>query len=335
MLRKTGEKWEFESELALENFAWANLESLFGLTALKRQYYSNGEICDILALDKESRLVVIELKNCEDRYIVQQLTRYYHSLLNEKPFQSQVNYELPASLVAIAPSFHRHNLVDRIYNRLKFQFLRFDILHLDQKFYLLLKDLDTSEDSIIEIPYQEVNTFDFGEDIPAPPKVLLDHLGGYTKDKQQIILGLRHKILSFDRRMQETTTAKSIQYGRGKTKRGAEFYFDNKQCELVLFLWLPLWRYRRKPAMGRHRIWTDWKNVLYLGHVTEGLGKRKPWEYWNSVPREEWPRKCYSMDDFIADKFNSNIAASIGCKDRSVSLESLVSLALEKWQARL
>ncbi len=49
MLRKTGEKWEFESELALENFAWANLESLFGLTALKRQYYSNGEISDILA----------------------------------------------------------------------------------------------------------------------------------------------------------------------------------------------------------------------------------------------------------------------------------------------
>lgn len=64
MLRKTGSRWEFESELALENFAWANLKSLFGLTALKRQYYSNGEICDILALDKERRLVIIELKNC-------------------------------------------------------------------------------------------------------------------------------------------------------------------------------------------------------------------------------------------------------------------------------
>lgn len=118
--------------MALENFAWANLESLFGLTALKQQYYSNGEICDILALDREGRLVVIELKNCEDRYIVQYLTRYYHSLLNEKPFQSQVNYEHPARLVAIAPSFHRHNLGDRIYNKLEFQFLLFDILHLDQ-----------------------------------------------------------------------------------------------------------------------------------------------------------------------------------------------------------
>lgn len=275
LLRKTGERWEFESELALENFAWANLETLFGLTALKRQYYSNGEICDILALDKESRLVVIELKNCEDRYIVQQLTRYCHSLLNEKPFQSQVNYEHPARLVAITPSFHRHNIVDRIYSKLEFQFLRFDIQQIEHKFYLLLNDMDTSVDSKIEIPYQEVNSFEFSGDIPAPPKGLLEHLGGYPEDKRQIILRLRHKILMFDRRMQETTTAKSIQYGRGKTKLCAELYFDKKQCELVLFLWIPLWRYRNKSAIGRHRIWTDWTKVLYFGHVIEGLGKKK------------------------------------------------------------
>lgn len=335
MLRKTGERWEFESELALENFAWANLESLFGLTALKRQYYSKGEICDILALDREGRLVIIELKNCEDRYIVQQLTRYYHSLLNEKPFQSQVNYEHPARLVAITPSFHRHNLVDRIYNKLEFQFLRFDILHLDHKFHFLLKDLDTSEDSIIKIPYQEVNNLGFGEDIPAPPKVLLDHLGGYPKDKRQIILKLRHKILSFDRRMQEITTAKSIQYGRGKTKLCAEVYFDKKQCELVLFLWLPLWRYQRKPAIGRHRIWTDWKKVLYFAHVPEGLGKVKPQEEWNRIPQSAWPRKMYSMHKFVADDFNKSIASSIGCKDKSRMVESVIDLALEKWQARL
>ncbi len=85
--------------------------------------------------------------------------------------------------------------------------------HLEHKFHFSLKDLDTSEDSIIKIPYQEVNNLDFGENIPAPPKVLLDHLGGYPKDQRQIILKLRHKILSFDRRMQEIIAAKSIQYG--------------------------------------------------------------------------------------------------------------------------
>ena len=266
------------------------------MTALKRQYYSNGEICDILALDKEGFLVIIKLKNCEDRYIVQQLTRYYHSLLIEKPFQSQVNYEHPPRMVAVAPSFHRHNLVNRIYNKLEFQFLRFDILCFEQKFYLLLKNLDILEDLKFELPYQKLDISDFGEDISAPPKVLLEHLGGHFEDQRQKILSLRHKILSFDRRMQEITTAKSIHYGTGKTKLCAELYFDKKQSDLVLLLWIPLWRYR-KPAIGRHRIWTDWTTVLYFGHVVEGLGKRKPWEYWKSIPREEWPKKYGSMHE--------------------------------------
>ena len=334
MLRKTGERWEFESELALENFASANLESLFGLTGLRRQYYSSGEICDILAVDKEGCLVIIELKNCEDRYVVQQLTRYYHSLLSEKPFQAQVNYEHPARMVAVTPSFHRHNLVDRIYNKLKFQFLRFDILHVEQKFYLLLKDIDTSEDSRIELPYQEVNALDFGENIPAPPKVLLEHLGGHPEGKRQSILSLRHKILSFDRRMQEITTAKSIQYGTGKTKLCAELYFDKKQGDLVLFLWIPLWRYQ-KLAIGRHRIWTDWTIGLYFGHVVEGLRKRKPRKYWESIPREDWPKKCYSMHEFEADDFTQTLASSVGCNDNSRTVDSVISLALEKWFSRL
>lgn len=334
MLRKTRDRWEFDSELALENFVWANLEGIFGLTALERQYNCSGEICDIIAVDREGRLVVIELKNCEDRYIAQQLTRYYHNLLSEKPFHFQVNYSLPARLIAVAPSFHRHNLVDRIYNRLELQFLSFDILHFEHTFYFLLKDLDTLEDCKIEIPYKLVNTFDLSKDIPAPPQVLLNYLGGYSEDKQQIILSLRNTILSFDQRMKEITTAKSIQYGRSRNRLCAEISFDKKQCELILFLWIPLWNYR-KTTIGRHRIWTDWTKVLHLGHVPEGLGKRMPREYWKTIPREELPRKCYSMDDFIAEEFTKHIASSIGCKDEFGSLKSVIDLALEKWQARL
>lgn len=98
-------------------------------------------------------------------------------------------------MIAVAPSFHRHNLVDRIYNKLEFQFLRFDILCLEQKFYLLLKKIDTLENLTFDLPYQKLNIFDFGQDISAPPKVLLEHLGGYPEDKRQSILSLRHKIL--------------------------------------------------------------------------------------------------------------------------------------------
>ncbi|MEH2462650.1 endonuclease NucS domain-containing protein [Nostoc sp.] len=90
-LIKTGNSWKFATEADLEDFVWANLKELFGLIPLKRQYYVKGQICDILALNDKKRLVVLELKNGEDRYIVQQLTRYYEALLKNKPFQEEVN----------------------------------------------------------------------------------------------------------------------------------------------------------------------------------------------------------------------------------------------------
>ncbi len=40
----------FESELALEDFVWENLEELLNLTPIARQYYIEGHVCDILAL---------------------------------------------------------------------------------------------------------------------------------------------------------------------------------------------------------------------------------------------------------------------------------------------
>ncbi|MBR8836968.1 MAG: DUF91 domain-containing protein [Stigonema ocellatum SAG 48.90 = DSM 106950] len=62
------------------------------------------EFCDILALDENKQLVIIELKNDEDRYIIQQLTRYYDNLVDERPFAQQIKYNEPVRLIAIAPS---------------------------------------------------------------------------------------------------------------------------------------------------------------------------------------------------------------------------------------
>lgn len=90
-LKKTGTGWEFVNEAALEDFVWDNLKPLLNLTPLKRQYFVKGEICDILAVDDNRQLVVLELKNTEDRYIVQQLTRYYDALLEVKPFDTKVD----------------------------------------------------------------------------------------------------------------------------------------------------------------------------------------------------------------------------------------------------
>lgn len=127
-LKKTGTGWEFTNEAALEDFVWDNLKSLLNLTPLKRQYFVRSEVCDILAVDDNRQLVVLELKNTEDRYIVQQLTRYYDALLEVKPFDAEIDYSKPIRLVAVAPIFHRHNEIDRKYHKLIFGFLKVIIL---------------------------------------------------------------------------------------------------------------------------------------------------------------------------------------------------------------
>jgi RecB family endonuclease NucS len=104
---QTGNSWQFGNEFELEEVLWQNLPALLNLQPFKRQYSVRGQFCDILALDDRRRLVVLELKNVEDRYVVQQLTRYYHALKEEAPFSDEVDVSQPIRLMAIAPGFHQ------------------------------------------------------------------------------------------------------------------------------------------------------------------------------------------------------------------------------------
>lgn len=85
-LCKTATGWTFANEAALEKFVWEHLHDLLGITPLKRQHSCNSEICDILAVGSDRALTVMELKNAEDRYLVQQLTRYYANLMASSIF---------------------------------------------------------------------------------------------------------------------------------------------------------------------------------------------------------------------------------------------------------
>lgn len=270
-LRKTGTGWEFVSEEAVEDFVEAHLESLLGLTLIKRQFTVNEQRCDIIAVDENKQLVVVELKNAEDRYIVQQLTRYYHALLEHKPFAEQVNYDFPVRLVAIAPSFHRDSFTDRKYNHLLLQFLQFAIVPDGDNLYFDLKDVDTGHTSQVEITHQQG---EITENIPSPPKALLKLLSKCELIQQQEILKIRHKLLSFDKRMEEIVSAGSIKYGNGNSKNSkfcAELCSDSKGT-IILFLWLPLKGLTSK-IIGRARIWTDWNgNSLVEGYVSSGIG---------------------------------------------------------------
>lgn len=144
LVKLAGNTWEFANETALEEFIWDNLTAIFNLIPLERQRRINGERCDIISVSQNKQLVILELKNSQDRGIVQQLTRYYANIANNKLFD--VDYNLPIKLIAITPSFHPHNYIDREYSKLKFEFIEFKlIIKRDSELYLNLNNVDTKE----------------------------------------------------------------------------------------------------------------------------------------------------------------------------------------------
>lgn len=269
-LIKTGSGWEFISEEILEDFIYQNLEKLLSLNVLDRQYIVNNQRCDILAVDSHQKLVILELKNVEDRGIVQQLTRYYDALLDEQSFSDKVDYQQPVRLIAITPNFHRDNFTDRKYHTLDFQFLEFSVIKNEDKFYLCLKDVDNGKISQAIIPYQELEN---DLDLPTPPTALLKLVNNFDSQQQEEIFMIRRKILGFNPKIQEFASAGSIKYGSGSGKSSkfcAEFcsYKD----DIILFLWLP-YKGGESSRIGRARIWTDWQDkALIEGYVSSGVG---------------------------------------------------------------
>jgi RecB family endonuclease NucS len=374
-LIKTGDSWKFATEADLEDFVWANLKELFGLIPLKRQYYVNGQICDILALRENKQLVVLELKNAEDRYIVQQLTRYYDALQEVKPLEDEIDYQQTISLIAIKPNFHRDNFIDKKYHHLSIDFFEFAILKDELNYYLQIKNLDNEKLSKIEIPHQDRER---NEDILPPSRGLMNRLAKCSSEQQEGILKIRQKVLGFDKRMEEIVSGVSFKYGNGNSKTSkfcAEFYFDSKGIPII-FLWLGL-KNNSSDRISRARIWTDWQgNALLEGYVPSGIGVKmnlskktlsnrvrimneivanknstyRTHKYFSqySKDRNRIIRKLNNSEPLIyeerqlleidANEFTLVIGGgrlNTYKFDRYDSLNGLVDVALEKWQKRL
>lgn len=309
LLKISGNKWGFDSEKALEDFVYDNLNNLLGMTPLQRQYYVDSQVCDILAIDHNKQLVVIELKNSEDRYIVQQLTRYYASLLEKKAFPPEIDCYQPSRLIAITPRFHKHNLIDKEYSKLSFEFIEFQVIQENNYLYLNLINIDTKEVIKAKIPHQENDTYKLPENLPEPPKALQNILIKGTTESKNRLLEIRQRILGFHERIQEITTTGVIKYGRGKTKICAEIRFDSSLNRAFLWLYLPM-THMGRPAVGRMRIFTnDWNTIQYINYIP--LGKRSG--------------SLYRFDDF-KQYINQEKAAN-----QSNQLDILLDMALETW----
>ena len=340
-LRNGVDGWKFSSEVALENFIWENLSKLFGVQPLKRQHISNGERCDILASNGKE-LVIIELKNVEDRYLIQQLTRYYSNLLEENPFPLELDYSKPIRLISVAPSYHRHNLIDRYHSRLEFEFFEFKIDLCDGNHLFQLKRHEETEFTIsIPIPYQELD-ISSSNHILDLPEILIRWLGGSTKDERKIILSLRNKLLSSSPRMKEIVEKRSIKYGSGKTRICAEICFHISSQKPIVFLWLPtpstyiFHRDARKAKFGRLRIWNDSSQITHLGHIPDGFGQMRTKSEWEQVPNEKCPKY---MRNSISGKSHTPIEVEgymglHGVSEKPDFWEVLSDMAVKRWLER-
>ena len=353
-------KYRFESESVLEDFAWDNLNLLFNVTPLRRQHHVNGNYCDILAVGEKGNLVIIELKNDEDRYVVQQITRYYHQLIQEKPYQDKVNYQKPIELLIVSPYFHSDNLTDRLYHKLNIDFVQFSLANIDGEIVFKANYLDRENVVEAKVPRHQLKPKQTEAiiEIPPVPRSLNTALARCKKVDTDLVLIARDKILRFDDRIQEIKLSPSdFIYGKGKSKPCAQITIKREidsgepKHRLHFGLWLPVSLYSSSSLNSRvSRIVSDGlcrsNNVdpmIFLLHQ-RGLGRTqrtstKSWDSRNYLlnflckalaEEVSWPDINPSLEKYCDLKGYKN--PTHGSLEY---LEFFVALALDLWKERL
>lgn len=239
------DKFEFIDESVLEDFIWNNVEKLFQLTPIRRQHHVNGNYCDILAVSRNSSLAIIELKNTEDRYVVQQITRYYHELVLEKPYSDKIEYKNSIDLLIISPSFHKDNWTDKAYSKLNFKFIDFRLVK-ESKLYFRAQDLESKIIYQAEVPFAVPQNKEIIK-VPDTPRSFNTGLSRCEYVNPSLLLVAREKLLQFDYRIREIQLSSgNFLYGKGKTKPCAQITFRKQKIgkiseDILEFgLWLPI-----------------------------------------------------------------------------------------------
>lgn len=333
-------QWQFPNEQTLEEVVWSHLEILFSLKSLSRQHIIQNQICDLLAVDNRGQLAILELKNGEDRYILPQLTRYYHAVVQEQPFADQVDYRLPIRLMAIAPTFHSHNLIDQTYSRLHFELWTFQVIAEGESLTL---ELTTGEEQTTRIAVPDaIRPFmvAIGEDAPLPmpipaqpPKSLQRLMEVLSPEQRTYLLRLRERILSFDERMIEIGRTTTTQYG---LRKGETDIYKTKLCaEIIsyymggdyprLMLWLP----HPRKQIGEKR-----RYVQVKGFAWAEVHHKQRWEPDSEATLLFYlgkTRNRYNHQLSLADY--TRLYQQLCGGDRLLqSVENVVDLALEEWK---
>ena len=324
---QTGSIWQFKTESDLEEVVWRNLPELLNLEPVSRQFSIDGKFCDILAIEPSDRLVIIELKNIEDRYVVQQLTRYYHAIKTADTLPFAVDADHPR-LLAIAPSFHTDTLIDCQYNTLNVEPITFSLEAASDDISLVLRDASGNVLSTLRLP-EALHHTQPQISISEPPQKLLNWLSAVQEPEYTWILELRKRLLNADTRMQERVEANSIFYEKNKSKpccklrkiRPSEYRGEGIDC----YLWLP------DPENNPHviKMWVgidiDNQKVLVMQYGKKGYKSGSPWRFPACVER---------MEQFNYERALAQYRPFIEA-DRTITPANIVNLALKTWRDRL
>lgn len=347
-LRKTDGTWTFRDETTLEDFVWEHLSQLFGLTRLKRQFtidsLTKEEICDILAVAPDGGLVILELKNKPDHYVVQQLTRYYDRILTVKPFAEQVSYGQPVRLIAVMPSIHQRNLIDRKYHTLNIDLYSFTIIQDQYTLSFTLSREDGETQMVCPIPYAKAHIPEDADtppvkEIPRVPRAFQKILDEHLPTQKQRILEIREHILSLDDRIREVISGRTLQYGFKKhdndvyqSKLYAEFFTEfshDKFAKIHFSLWLPY--PTGKITFGRQYTQRDRGSSRFVIHVEDDWHRvRTVYAQPNGNRFNSYELRTFKMNDFW-----SLYTQLTGNPKQPDTLDTFLKIAFDEWLERV
>lgn len=340
----------------MEDFIWNNLKRLFRLTPIRRQHHASGNYCDILAVSETGSIAIIELKNSEDRYVVQQITRYYNELLVQKPYSDKIDYKQPIDLIVISPNFHKDNFTDKRYSKLNLRFIEFKLSG-ESTLSFDAQDVDSGISCRAEVPFLISQDKENIIEVPSIPRSFNTGLSRCEYIDPSLLLAAREKIIKFDNRIKEVQLSSGdFLYGKGKTKPCAQIKFrkekivETSRDMLDFGLWLPIALYSFDVRSKVTRvilpgICLNHNNNDYLSYPLYQKGARrtrkvsKSWSgrgyLWNFLKKELKEEVSFRNLNPYIDKYCRLKGYSNPTKGRLEYMDFFLEIALDTWKYRL
>ena len=207
----------FSTERELQELVDENLDKIFGLEFIKREFGGQGLSIDTIAYDPETKSpVLIEYKKDSYQSVIDQGMAYLHWLLNhkgdyqialnEKVGKREVDWSQPR-VIFIAKSFNPHQIWASGFRNAPFELYRYD--RCDNTFLLEAVETPKSDVSITSVlktkevakVAKQVKTY-----------TLDDHLAKANDKTKALFEKLQKSIFALDERIQEKPVSGYIGY---------------------------------------------------------------------------------------------------------------------------